>query len=215
MLAKRFILALAIAVLAAVPAQAVILIQATDYAAAVGAQLWQVDFNEGTPETLGEANYSGLVDFGSPDDPVNSSQIKYILDSNDGSSIMSSNTTSAIGGIFETPVSAFSWESSQFAEVTVVLYDASGAVIESIQASSASGFYGVQSSQAVYSFLISNATVIGERPGAPMAAGPGERFFVDNFGANAATAIPEPGTIFLLGSGLVGLGAAYRRRKRS
>lgn len=215
MLAKRLFLALSILMLGAAPAQAVILSNnlETDYASAAGAELWRVDFNEGTPETLGEANYDGKVDFGTPG-AVNGSEVKYIRDDRDGISIMSSNTVSPISGVLDAGTHAFAWDFSDISnDQWVHLFDEGGTLMDTHLAGT-SGFFGVVSDEAIYSFQIQ--TGVPTRGDGPAAASSfPERFFIDNFRANssAVQAVPEPGTILLLGIGLAGIGASYRRRK--
>jgi hypothetical protein len=62
--------------------------------------------------------------------------------------------------------------------------------------------------------VIANTTISGIRWSEGLEIGGGnEETTLDNF--VAANPVPEPGTILLLGTGLAGLGAAYRRRRRS
>lgn len=222
MLAKRIVLTLAIAMLAAAPAQAVILTYSVeaDYNAAVGAELWRVDFNDQTAGSLGEASYTDQVDFGSTEVPLpfSETQVMYVNDAGAGSAITSANYFAPVDGIFDSPVLAFAWEFSvpsdfrTSGEQTVILFDALDNEIGQF-ASDQSGFFGISSDQAISRFEIRRVSGPGSTVFAPASLEVGGPV-IDNFRANDATAIPEPGTIFLLGSGLVGLGAAYRKRKR-
>lgn len=202
---KRILFAAVLASVAAVPAEAVILSFTSEltYNAAVGAELFFIDFDSQPQGTFTDGIFAGMVDFGSPE-ASNPAQVwMNSLAMSDAGSTVASNSVGPIDGIFASPVFAFGLEfSSSGSPQTLELYDGSSALIGTA-VSNAGGFFGVLSDASISSFIIRN----GE-----FSPGNNDRFFVDNFRANAAAPVPEPGTLALFGFGLAAGASRLRRR---
>lgn len=205
---KSLAAAVALLALSAMPAEAVILTYTIEanYTAAVGAQLFFIDFNS-QPVGSGNGNFAGQVDFGSPESSTPGDVFFNSGAMTDMGSTIAPNGVGPVDGIFASPVYAFGMDFSSGIPQTVELYDGSNTLLGAAAVNS-TGFFGIVSDQAVSSFVIRN--------GVFASTGGNDRFFVDNFRANspANNPVPEPASIFLLGTGLVGLGTAYRRRNR-
>lgn len=162
----------------ALPAQAQVTVYGneTDYNNATGAQIFLIDFNGSTGAFVDGGSFSGEVTFGSPEaeDPTlvnwNSDAIS------DAGSTSSPTNVGPIDGVFTTPVRAFALVFLSAGEAeTVHMFDEGGALIASVLAPNASGFFGVVSATPIKSFFLEN----GLFPN-----GNRDRFFIDDFRAN-------------------------------
>jgi hypothetical protein len=172
------IAALAFIMSGQVQAAVVVFDNQADYDAAVGPQIFLINFNGSTGASVSGASFSSVVTFGSPEaaDPTlvwwNSDAI-----SDDGSTT-APNGVGPMDGVFTDPVYAFALVFSSASEnETVYMYDESAAMIAAVLAPNASGFFGVVSDTPIKSFFIDNGEF--EEPEGYM-----DRFFIDDFRAN-------------------------------
>lgn len=147
-----------------------------DYDAAVGPQIFLINFDGSTGTLVSGSSFSAAVTFGSPEasDP---SQVLWNSDAiTDAGSTTAGNAVGPMNGVFTDPVYAFALEFSSATEnETVYLYDEGAALIGTVTAPNASGFFGVLSDTPIQSFLIDNGNFPGGDP---------DRFFIDDFRAN-------------------------------
>jgi hypothetical protein len=159
----------------------------SDYAAAVGDQVFCLDFDGSTGALVDGSSFSSDVTFSSPEatDPT---QVNWSSDAiSDAGSTTAPNGVGPVGGAFATAAAAFklTFSSAGTAE-TVELYDASDNLVASVTAPNASGFFGVVSSTPIQRFVI--------LPGIfDESTGDRDRFFVDDFCVNEAA--PPPPTL--------------------
>jgi len=159
---------------------------ADDYAAAVGADDFCLDFN-GSPNTFVSGNSFGAdVIFGSPEatDPT---QVNWSSDAiSDAGSTTSPNGVGPVDGTFTSGKAAFHFTfSSNGTPATVELYDEGAVLLGSFPAPNAPGFFGVVSSVPIKRFVL--------KPG-DVNDGTGflDRFFIDDFCVTAVIAAPPP-----------------------
>jgi hypothetical protein len=176
----------------------------SSYSAAVGSEIFLIDFNPSPPggALVDGSTLSIHATFGSPEatDPT-----KVLWNSDaitDAGSTVALNFVGPLSVDFASPVFAFSlvFSSAGTAE-TVELYGVGNALIDSVLAPNASGFFGVLSNIAIDTAIIRNGL---------FSPGNRDRYFIDDLRANA---VPEPSTWLLVGTGLIAV-ATWRRRSR-
>lgn len=170
---------LAFIVAGQVEAAVVVFDNEVDYNAAVGPQIFLINFDGSPPggASVSGASFSPAVAFGSPEasDPTlvlwNSDAIS------DNGSTIALNGVGPLDGVFTDPVYAFAlvFSSASQAE-TVSLYDEAHNLIDMVTAPNASGFFGVLSDTSIKSLFVDN----GNFPN----TGDPDRFFIDDFRAN-------------------------------
>lgn len=108
---------------------------------------------------------------------------------------------------FATPISAFAFNfGASDNNWLLQAYDSSNVLLESLliaptQASNAGHYFGLALSGISYATLVDQQDVIQQ----------GDYVFVDRFTTSAVSAVPEPGMLFLLGTGLAMGVRRYRR----
>ena len=169
---------------------------AAGYAAAVGTELFALNFDSEPQGAASSGNFVGLVDFGSPESITPDEVFFNSLAMTDMGSTVAANFVGPINGVFANTVKAFSlaFSSSGNAQ-TIDLFDV-GNVLFASAVSNPGGFFGVSSAIAIKSFLIRN----GE-----FSPGNRDRYFIDNFAANAF-AMPEPAISSMFVIGLIAMG---------
>jgi hypothetical protein len=194
---------------AAAHAAVIVYPDSPSWSAAAGPQLFLIDFN-GSPGALVSGNtISPDVLFGSPEAP-DPTLVNWNSDAlSDAGSTVAANAVGPMSLDFSSSVFGFSLLFSSAAEAqTVELYGPGMALIDSVLAPNASGFFGVVSDTAISSVII--------RPGLFPGGNP-DRFFIDDL--RGAGAVPETSTYLMTVGGLIavflGRRAGRRRRFRS
>jgi hypothetical protein len=112
---------------------------------------------------------------------------------------------------FGSSLTALSFGIEAFVQLEIFAYDMSDALLGSAVFSGGSfGFdhadiFSISSTNGISRFVLDSSAY-----GAGQVSG---NTSVDNFSATTSTSVPEPGTLALLGIGLLGMGAARRRKK--
>lgn len=183
---RRSLLAAAALALAAAPALAqdpAVYGNQADYDAAAGASDFCLDFNGSTGALVDGGSFSGDVTFTSPEasDP---SQVNWNSDAiSDAGSTTDPVGVGPVDGTFTGTAMAFRFMLSSAASApTIELYAADSSLIATVNAPSASGFFGVISSVPVKRFVVVNGLFEGTTNR--------DRFFIDDF---CATAVVDTG----------------------
>lgn len=178
-----------------------------DYDNAVDGQLFLIDFNSSPNTYVNGSTISTYASFSSPE-ASNPSMVNWSSDAlSDAGSTSTWNNVGPLAIDFTSALNAFSLDfSSSGAQETLELYDASNNLIDSLLAPNASGFFGVVSDSSISSVIIRNGYYSQNSR---------DRFFIDNLQGNTAAPVPEPATMLLLGSGIVGLAGFRRKFKKS
>lgn len=193
---KKFLVAGWLSAVAVEAGAVAIFADAPSYSAAVGSELFLVDFDPSPPggAIVDGASLSPHATFGSPEAADSS---KVIWSSNaitDAGSTVALNSVGPLSIDFTMPVFAFSLDfSSAGVAQTVELYDIGGGLIDFALAPNASGFFGVRSDIAIDTAIVRNGL---------FSPGNRDRYFIDNLRAHG---VPEPSTWLLVMGGLIAL----------
>ncbi len=177
---------------------------AFNYNAAVGSELFRVDFNDSPDKIVDGSTISPHAIFGSPEasDPATVLWSSNAL--TDAGSTVASNFVGPLSIDFTDP-SIFNFSltfSSAGVQETIELYDDTDTLLASVSSPNVNGFFGLTSDVAIDYVIIRNGIFpdVGN-----------DRFFIDNLSAD--TVVPVPAAVWLFGSGLIGLIGFARRNK--
>jgi hypothetical protein len=179
-----------------------------DYLTAVGATRAYIDFAGSPGVTVSGASFSPDVTFGScTDSAAPSSCGTSVLHNSDAITDLggsaANNGVASLAWRFNLPdVFAFGFHYVSGAIDAVNLVSA-GLAIDAIDTSAGSGFIGLVSDAAFYGGIAVNAVF-------PNNIG-NDRYFIDDFRINGIQDVPEPGTLALVGLGLLVTGRRDRR----
>lgn len=177
---------------------------AFNYNAAVGSELFRIDFNDSPDTIVDGGTISPHAIFGSPEasDPATVLWSSNAL--TDAGSTVASNLVGPLSIDF-TDSSIFNFSltfSSAGVQETIELYDDADALLASVSSPNVNGFFGLTSDVAIDYVIIRNGIFpdVGN-----------DRFFIDNLSADAV--VPVPAAVWLFSAGLAGLLGFARRNK--
>ncbi len=182
-----------------------------DYLDAVGATQTYIDFTGSPGAVVSGAGFSPAVTFGSCTDSAAPSSCGTTVLHNSGGitdlgGSAAKNGVASVAWRFNQPdIFAFAFHYVSGAIDAVALVEAATLGIDLVPTIAAAGFIGLVSDTAFYGGIGVNAVFAG---------GIGnDRYFIDDFRINAATAVPEPDALALVALALVAAGFCSSRRR--